>query len=791
VLKVLAQIRDKPSLDWMNSAFINYFIDKDFSPTNLNVAYSRSYYYYGGPLNGYDSLLDSSQVDQQENQFTTWWAGTGLRSDYDASDRAKWPTVEPIFVMWLLTQWELIILLVYDAGMCVLPILCVFLIVWIQTRSLFIAIVTLTEMVLSYTSAQFLMAVVHIQWIAFEQFLALYIVLAIGADDVFVFMDAYKASFYAGPEVNKDLISRMSWVYRRAGLAMLITSLTTCSAFIATAVSASIPTLQNFAIFASAVIFIDYTLVMTFLCSSVVIYHNMFEMKPGLCCSCCDCGAPESTMDYLACYAKKYGGCGALGKSMEATSTEIARTADVKSLEDAKPMARRFFEDIFPFSLFIKKPLPRALTVLAFIAVLGPSLWGVSNLQPSTAAEQFLPEDHPFQKFITYSSYFPASNEDSTEEMQLVWGLADEPMNVDSINPLFFPDDLGTLQYDSGFTLDAAAQTHLLSSCDLLKASDDVQETVDLETGGNATKRVGCFIESWSAYEVWRGNPFPVPGDAATVGASLYEWLHDGSEPPGRPEGTHAFEYESDVGFASSNGALTVRWVKLRANSLIKQRTSMPAAELRDYYNIWEGIAANINRAAPASLGSCYQICGTETGAENRWVNMILQEEYVRMALTGVGVSLGIAFIVLLISTQNLLVAFLCILTISCALCCVFANVVWKGWELGQSESLSMMVLTGFAVDYVVHLAHAYMESPDRDRLARTHFALRELGISVFWGMLTSVISAVVLSSLQLQFFAKFGLFFLLTIAWAYAWAVLFLMPVLATIGPQVKRSAA
>ena len=52
--------------------------------------------------------------------------------------------------------------------------------------------------------------------------------------DNLVFMDAYKQSFYMGAEVNRDLSTRMSWVYRRAGLAMLITSTTTAAAFVAT-----------------------------------------------------------------------------------------------------------------------------------------------------------------------------------------------------------------------------------------------------------------------------------------------------------------------------------------------------------------------------------------------------------------------------------------------------------------------------------------------------------------------------------------------------------------------------
>ena len=77
------------------------------------------------------------------------------------------------------------------------------------------------------------------------------------------------------------------------------------------------------------------------------------------------------------------------------------------------------------------------------------------------------------------------------------------------------------------------------------------------------------------------------------------------------------------------------------------------------------------------------------------------------------------------------------------------------------------------------------MESRKASRVERVHDALAALGISVFWGMLTSLFAAGVLSTLQLQFFSKFGTFFLLTILFSYLWAVLFLMPLLAFVGPQ------
>ena len=53
--------------------------------------------------------------------------------------------------------------------------------------------------------------------------------------------------------------------------------------------------------------------------------------------------------------------------------------------------------------------------------------------------------------------------------------------------------------------------------------------------------------------------------------------------------------------------------------------------------------------------------------------------------------------------------------------------------------------------------------------------------------LLTSLISAGVLATCQLQTLSKFGVFFALTILYAYLWSMFFLMPLLATLGPQPK----
>ena len=72
----------------------------------------------------------------------------------------------------------------------------------------------------------------QVKYFAGINMMCIFIVCAIGADDIFVFMDAYVQSQYKGPVVNRDMETRFSWVYRKSGLAMMITSLTTCTAFL-------------------------------------------------------------------------------------------------------------------------------------------------------------------------------------------------------------------------------------------------------------------------------------------------------------------------------------------------------------------------------------------------------------------------------------------------------------------------------------------------------------------------------------------------------------------------------
>ena len=89
------------------------------------------------------------------------------------------------------------------------------------------------------------------------------------------------------------------------------------------------------------------------------------------------------------------------------------------------------------------------------------------------------------------------------------------------------------------------------------------------------------------------------------------------------------------------------------------------------------------------------------------------------------------------------------------------------GWKLGTVEAILISILAGFSVDYVVHLAHAYSHNygTREERIVET---FSEMGSPVFSGMCTSVLASLPLFACNLQFFAKFGTFLCLTIAFSW-----------------------
>ncbi len=97
----------------------------------------------------------------------------------------------------------------------------------------------------------------------------------------------------------------------------------------------------------------------------------------------------------------------------------------------------------------------------------------------------------------------------------------------------------------------------------------------------------------------------------------------------------------------------------------------------------------------------------------------VTEQAFLESALKGMLISGAMAFLVLVLSTCNIVIALYAIIGIGSVIVSVVGVMVFLGWELGMSESIAMVMLIGFSVDYVVHLANHYSESYSTNRHRR------------------------------------------------------------------------
>merc|ERR1719409_1663430 len=106
------------------------------------------------------------------------------------------------------------------------------LIYMVYTKSIFLGVLGQAHVLISFPVTWFFYRVVfQLHYMGILNFISMFVIIGIGADDIFVFVDAWKQTKSQGPKVNKDPETRMAWAWRRASSAMLITSLTDACAF--------------------------------------------------------------------------------------------------------------------------------------------------------------------------------------------------------------------------------------------------------------------------------------------------------------------------------------------------------------------------------------------------------------------------------------------------------------------------------------------------------------------------------------------------------------------------------
>merc|ERR1711907_809959 len=338
--------------------------------------------------------------------------------------------------------------------------------------------------------------------------------------------------------------------------------------------------------------------------------------------------------------------------------------------------------------------------------------------------------------------------QDANAKVHLVWGLED--VDRSGVSLLRDSQNKGTVVYNERFSFDEAAQLHIFNVCEEISqygpaVSGFLSAYLDAEV---LAGKVECPLFDFKAWLESQGKTFPVP--AAEVGSAMAEFLK--AQVKGAFDASQSYEQKWQNAIGYSDSLKQVRFMIVSVESTLPERGREAHDTLEEQYNLFEEWLERLNREAPESGKGAFHVA-----ANSMWVWMHTQTVFVSSALTGMITGTVLAFVVVLFATQQILVAFASVLTI----------------------------LAGFSVDYVVHLAHAYVHAEKRERVDKVRSALDEIGVSVLGGMVTSASAAVALMLCQLQFFHKFGVFLILTVSMSWIWANVAFMASMALFGPD------
>ena len=250
-------------------AAFQYFLGKahEITPTTAYSGITRSVIPIGYPLSGY--LNDDEGYEKAIRDFSAENMKPILEDIrknngmFDFAYRSELLWVEDVFNQAM------------KDVLCAVGSICfIFIFILIHTKSLWIAGFAILSIMTSFVTTNLIYRIVlDFRYIGFFHVLTLFIVLGIGADDIFVFYDVWRNTAY---EDYPSLAHRLSDAYRKSVFSMLFTSITTAVAFFASTISPLLAT-RSFGVFSGLVVLVNYLSVIIYFPTVVIVYHTRYE----------------------------------------------------------------------------------------------------------------------------------------------------------------------------------------------------------------------------------------------------------------------------------------------------------------------------------------------------------------------------------------------------------------------------------------------------------------------------------------------------------------------------------
>ncbi|XP_064627690.1 uncharacterized protein LOC135487627 isoform X2 [Lineus longissimus] len=649
-------------------------------------------------------------------------------------------------------------------------VLFIFAFMWLQTGSFWITFFGISSILTSILAANLVYnCVIGFKYLGIFNLLSLFVVLGIGADDIFIFVDTWK--WLDGKCDQQE--ERISMCFKKAGVAMFSTSLTTMVAFFVSSFS-SLLTLCSFGTLSGLVVLINYISVMTFFPTVILAHENIF------------------------------------GKSRLALRRDCTKGIHKYIL--------KFFGGMY-FDVITHR-YGRFVIIAAFVIFTGGMSLSLADLRvEDSATSQILRSNSPFEQGrLKASKEFKQNAYDLKMKVFLVWGF--KPRDMSSCNKLrydYLKPCPGEEAMDDQFLLESPRnQMALLDVCrSLSNANSSMIDELGLSE--NRSTRVYCMMEAFDMYLRGLSNKFminltlpltkerlqsflplvklagglDIDIDKVTTPFQTMLWIFVEKTAYGRKLKQLAgfknlTDKELNETIGSYNGEPLYNRHLRYMGMVVPTSKSIMAIGIDEgikLMNNWETYMDNKVSTLPEGLKGGFQV------AEN-WFLLNLKRRLVLNAVTGVGVSLALAFTLLLVTTRNIILAVISLITLSGNVVCVIGLMPLMDWELGPLVALNMCFVAGLAVDYIVHVIEGFQLSDYHTRHDRIQECLRHVGISVISGAITTLGSSFFMLFAQINFFMQFGTFIFCTIGIALLFSLFFLPALLSVIGPSGNQGS-
>ncbi|XP_038057504.1 protein dispatched homolog 1-like [Patiria miniata] len=602
----------------------------------------------------------------------------------------------------------------------------IFLLIWVYTGSFLVTLTALLNMVFSFTLADFFFTVAFVRpFFPFGNIMSVILLLGVGADDTFVYMDLWKKCRLEFGD--QDLPRLVYETLRHASVSMFVTSFTTATALYVTVIS-DIVVVKCFAVFAGTAILMNLALTLTLLPAVIVMQHKMTKW----CCS--------------------------------------SKTSSNESKEKCSCLAKllvplnKFHEVLIPY-LVLKL---RFIWIILFLLLMTGAaivVFFYPGFQvPSSSNFQFFVDSHYFEQYdLVYGDQFAYTQARSSNFVGcIVWGV----QAVDN-GDLWDPDDPGTLLLNDSFRFSSPEdQSWFLDFCRDLRNQSFFK----------SFEEQGCFIEDFISL-------MQQPSCINQYGRDVSPCCNQS----GFPYESSLFEtclakfanYLSIRGifFLKTNGQLA----GIKVNIATTFENSFKFADNEELWRTVNGWIEEKLKSAPSALQH-----GWFSSPDFFQLSFFdLQQSLAVGTRNSMLVTLAIASGILFLTIQNILLTLWAMLTITSAVFVTVASLVLLGWELNVVEATIITLAVGLSVDFTIHYGVAYKLSPFQSRRQRTRCSLQTMAPAItIAAFSTFVAGALVLPSTLLSYY-QFGVFLMLVMSISWTHGTFFFQSLCMVLGPQ------